>query len=82
MVIIADLVSLRKKKILKFMIHSKFQEPTLNFQRVVLCRVNFNSWFNPNALRTAKILWSFDRSECNKVKIFRKLLDSNLDLKV
>ena len=24
-------------------------------------------YFNPIALRTAKTLWSFDRSECNKV---------------
>ena len=27
------------------------------------------SSFNPIALRTAKTLWSFDRSECNRVKV-------------
>ena len=27
-----------------------------------------SSWFNPAALRTAKTLWSFGCSECNRVK--------------
>ena len=25
--------------------------------------------FNPTALRAAKTLWSFDRSECNRIKM-------------
>ena len=31
-----------------------------------------DSLFNPVALRTAKIVWSFDRSECNRVKVLNE----------
>ena len=36
--------------------------------RIVYALDFFYVIFNPIALRTAKTLWSFGRSECNKVK--------------
>ena len=33
------------------------------------CTVVHTLYFNPTALRTAKTLWSFGCSECNRVKI-------------
>ena len=38
------------------------------FGKIVLGK-NCSVWeFNPIALKTAKTLWSFDHSECNRVK--------------
>ena len=31
-----------------------------------------DSLFNPIALRTAKIVWSFGRSECNRIKVLNE----------
>ena len=36
---------------------------------------------NPIALRTAKTLWSFDRSDCNRVKNSAKVSEWNIEVK-
>ena len=46
-------------------------QPQLVYRRIMyVIYKHFKLVFNPIALRTAKTLWSFGRSECNRVKSF------------
>ena len=47
----------------------------LCFNKSVCCDHSLEpSQINPNALRMVKTLWSFDRSECNRVKFLWKVI--------
>ena len=47
--------------------HSLMEEG--NYQKYSDSYSQFSEFFNPLALRMAKTLWSFGRSECNRVKV-------------
>ena len=46
----------------------------LNARRKVMMILWFYIFFNPIALRTAKTLWSFGLSECNRVNSRRVII--------